>query len=113
MKVFLTGQAHRDIAGIKAYLSEKNRPNAANTVAKRLYRETSDLAKSPQKGIALSAKFGIQSDLRMWIVPPNLILYRIAGDKIIVIRIIDERRDYLAELGLREYEDDGDNGEDI
>jgi plasmid stabilization system protein ParE len=105
--VFLTAEAQRDIAAIKEYIS-KNNPAVAVKIAGRLYDETDKLADNPQKGVALSAKFGIQTDLRMWIVSPNLILYKIVNDKIIVTRVLDERRDYLVTLGLAERKDDGD-----
>jgi len=101
MQVFLTAQAHRDIAAIKSYVAESN-PNIAERIAQRLYEQANGLSKNPRIGVALSAKFGIQTDLRMRIVSPNLILYKIVEDRIIVIRIMDERRDYLAAVGLAE-----------
>ena len=69
MKVFLTTQAHLDIAEIKAHIAENN-PAVAERVAKRLYDTAGSLARNPQKGIALSAKFEIETDLRMLIVSP-------------------------------------------
>ena len=105
MKVFLTAQAHRDIAAIKSYVAEKN-PKTAERVAGRLYDQANGLIKSPQKGVSLSAKFGIETDLRMWIISPNLILYKIAAEKIIVTRVMGERTDYLAAIGLAESKKD-------
>ena len=104
MKVFFTGQAHRDIAGIKSYISEKS-PNAAKRIAGHLYDEAKALINSPLKGVSLSAKFGIETDLRMWIVSPNLILYKVTEDKIIVTRIVGEKTDYLAAIGLAKRSD--------
>lgn len=109
MKAFLTAQAHRDIAAIKSYIAQNNQ-NAANKIAKRLYGQANGLAESPLKGVALSAKFGIETDLRIWVVSPNIILYKIAGDKIIVTRVTDERRNYLAAIGLAQ-DIDSDNDE--
>jgi len=107
MRVFLTAQAHRDIAAIKSYIA-KNNPGVAERVAKRLYEQADGLSNYPRKGTALSAKFDIQTDLRIWIVSPNLILYRITEDKIIVTRVIDGRRDYLAAIGLAERNENQD-----
>ena len=101
MKVFVTAQAHRDIAAVKAYVA-KNNPAAAKRIAGNLYDEACKLVKDPLKGVSLSAKFGIQTDLRMWIVSPNLLLYKLLGERIIVTRVMGEQTDYLAALGLAE-----------
>jgi plasmid stabilization system protein ParE len=111
MKVFLTAQAHRDIAAIKEVIA-KNSPSAAERIAASLYDQAAGLAKSPKKGVALSVKFDIDTDLRMWIVRPNLILYRVTDDRIIVTRIINERQNYLAALGFTEYSKDDDTADD-
>jgi len=108
MKVFLTTQAHRDIAAIKSHIAE-NSPAAAERVTAHLHDQAKSLANSPRKGVALSAKFGIQTDLLMWIVSPNLLLYKIIEDKIIVTRVMSERRNYLAALGFSKYRDDDDD----
>ncbi|MCL2370843.1 MAG: type II toxin-antitoxin system RelE/ParE family toxin [Firmicutes bacterium] len=107
MKVFLTAQAHRDITAIRTYIAKSSQA-VANKVVERLYDSANKLAKNPRIGVALSGKFGIETDLRMRIVSPNLILYKVIDDKIIVTRIIDERRDYLAVLGLAESKDNYD-----
>ena len=101
MKVFLTAQAHRDIVAIKSYIAENN-PRTAEQVVKRLYDQADSLSRFPLKGVALSAKFDIPTDLRILIVSPNLILYKIVEDKIVVTRVIDGRRDYLTTIGLTE-----------
>ena len=99
MRAFLTAQAQRDITAVKAYVAKDNL-SASERVAAKLYDEISRLEKSPNLGLALSGKFNIETDLRMLIVSPNLILYKIIEDKIIVTRVIDGRRDYLSVLGL-------------
>jgi len=105
MKSFLTAQAHRDIAAIKAYIAQRN-PKAAKRIAGNLYDEAEKLSADPEKGVSLSAKFGIETDLRMWLISPNFLLYKITGNKIIVTRVMDERMDYLAALGFAESKSD-------
>ncbi len=102
MEVFLTAQAHRDIAAIKGFIAKKNL-STAERVAAKLYNQAAGLAKNPKIGVSISAKFGIDTDLRMWVVPPNIILYKIDNERIIVTRVINERQDYLAVLGFADY----------
>ena len=56
-------------------------------------------------GATLAGKFDVQTDLRMLVISPSLILYKIDGDRIIITRVLDGRSDYLAELGLIENEE--------
>lgn len=101
LEVFLTAQAHRDIIAVKEYI-EKDDPMIAVRVAGNLYDQAESLTDFPNKGIDMKDKFGIETDLQMLIVSPNLILYKIMEDRIIVTRVIDGRTDYLAKLELSE-----------
>jgi len=92
--------AHRDIAGIKDYIS-KDKPDAAVKMARKIYSSFDLLQDNPKIGFSLKAKFGIETDYLFWVVKPYLVFYKIESDFIRIYRVLDGRSDYLVTLKLK------------
>jgi plasmid stabilization system protein ParE len=98
---------YRDIDGIAAYIAA-DRPSAAQKVKNKIFDAIANLESGARLCPELRKKFGVDTDLRMSIVKPYLILYKIDGDIVKVYRVLDGRGDYLVALGLKErVSDDG------
>lgn len=103
MKLVYTPDAVQDIQEIKKYISVtlKNR-QSANRIGKILSNGCKQLKEQPQLGMSLEARIGEPSDLRYLICEKWLVFYRIAGDTIQIVRIMDGRTDYVKLLFLKQ-----------
>ncbi len=97
MRIMYTPASIEDIESIANYIKDKlNNPTAAITFKTRIVKAVSLLKDSPNMGVKLSEKTdAVKKDYRFIIVNNYLIFYRIEGDVIVVVRILDGRTDYL------------------
>ena len=51
-----------------------------------------------KKGIAVSAMYKIECDYRYLYVSHNYVFYRIESEKIIIVEMFDERKDFMYKL---------------
>ena len=51
-----------------------------------------------KKGIAVSAMYNIECDYRYLYVSHNYVFYRIESEKIIIVEMFDERKDFMYKL---------------
>ena len=100
MKIRYKSAALRDIQQKQEYITAvlKNKP-AAEKLTASILRGVSLLADNPRMGAPLRGKFEVDSDLRFLIISKQLIFYRIENEtQISVVRILDERQDYMSIL---------------
>lgn len=96
MKIVYTPQAKQDLTEINNYISsDLKNPIAAKNVVSRILNGIHPLADFPESGMLLSEKTGRESNYRCLSVSNYIIPYRIENDKVIIIRILDARMDYL------------------
>ncbi|MBQ6752864.1 MAG: type II toxin-antitoxin system RelE/ParE family toxin [Clostridia bacterium] len=97
MRIMYTPASIEDIESIANYIKDKLKsPTAATTFKTRIVRAVSLLKDSPNMGVKLSEKTdAVKKDYRFIIVNNYLIFYRIEGDVIVIVRILDGRTDYL------------------
>jgi plasmid stabilization system protein ParE len=100
-ELYITGQAHRDIAAILGYIA-KDKPETANKIAGKIYDRIENIADMPNIGVKMSVRFGIETDVLFSIVHPYpyLAFYKNEEEKVIVLRILDGRMNYLSILDL-------------
>jgi toxin ParE1/3/4 len=89
MRVRLSRQAERDLVAIGSWLADRN-PRAAGELIETLRKRVVALSENPMVG---RLREDLAEDMRGQVVAPYLILYRIEGDEIFVVRIVDGRRD--------------------
>lgn len=85
--------AVRDLEGIARFIAERS-PMNASRVLERLRERTRGLASLPERGRVVPelAAFGIHA-YREVIARPYRVLYRVRGRSVLVLAVLDGRRD--------------------
>ena len=95
-KLRVTPAAARDLAEISEYISNQlHNPQAARNIAKTITHDLRLLQENPHLGFSVSAKIGIETDLRAMLSGKHFIFYRVEKETIEVSRVLDGRQDYL------------------
>lgn len=100
MRIQYRPAAIADLERACAYLRETlHNAEAANALSARVLRGVSLLRENPYMGVPLCARCeDLQTDIRFLIVSKQLVFYEVLDDRIEIIRILDGRTDYLAQL---------------
>ena len=89
-------QAIRDLQELRDYIRKAlHNPSAARRISKKIMDTCGHLKKHPQLGASVAAKTGKPSDLRYLLCEKYIIFYRIDGEAVSVVRVLDGRQDYL------------------
>lgn len=84
--------ARRDLLGIVDYLVERN-PEAAAATAARLERRAAALKSTPGRGRVIPELERLQlREYRELVVPPYRLIYRTSGRRVLVLGVLDSRR---------------------
>jgi toxin ParE1/3/4 len=89
MRIRLSRQAERDLVAIGSWLADRN-PRAANELIETLRKRVKALGDNPMIG---PLRDDVAKGMRGYVVAPYLILYRVEQDELLVVRIVDGRRD--------------------
>ncbi len=96
MKLKYTPEAIADLQNTKAYISDVlHNPKAAKRITKQILDMCGSLKDHPNLGMSLKAKTDIDTDLKYLLCENLLAFYRIEGDWVMVVRILDGRTDYM------------------
>jgi len=95
-KIRLTQEATEDLRRIKEYISHELKNSAAAVrVVGRITKSFRILQDFPAAGVSLEAKTGYSTDYRMLVSENYLVFYRVNGDIVSIIRVLNGRQDYL------------------
>ena len=98
-KLQLSPEAAADLKNIQIYIAKSlQNPIAARNVMKRITDGIRVLEQYAQAGFSISARTGIDTDLRILVCGVYLVVYRVEGSVISVARVINGRQDYITEL---------------
>jgi toxin ParE1/3/4 len=89
MRVFVSAHAKGDVLRIYSYLVDCN-PAAADRTLERIERKLEQLSQFPFIG---PERPSLATGVRMAVVGTHLIIYRVDGEAVFVLRIIDGRMD--------------------
>ncbi|MBQ8663174.1 MAG: type II toxin-antitoxin system RelE/ParE family toxin [Eubacterium sp.] len=70
----------------------------AKEVISKITRAVKSLMLFEEKGISVSAVYGVECDYRYLYISHNYLFYRIEDDKIIIVEMFHEREDFMYEL---------------
>lgn len=99
--VVFSPKASEDLDSIKTYIeSELVSPRAANEKVLEILDAIDNLAVFPEIGLSLKGKVDSLSRYRCLSVSNCIVFYRIELDKVLIIRILNSRMDYLKILEL-------------
>ena len=99
--IIFSPKASEDLDSIKTYIdSELGSPQAANEKVLEILDAINNLAVFPEIGPSLKGKVDSLSRFRCLSVSNCIVFYRIGFDKVLVVRILNSRMDYLKILEL-------------
>ena len=96
MELYYTPKARNDLLQIKESIIEKfDDENLANKILRKMTETVRQLITFPYLGQELSGITGIYTDYRCLFCEKNYVFYRIEADRVCVIRVLNERQDYM------------------
>ena len=107
MELYYTPRARNDLVNIKESVIEKfDDENLAIEVLKKITKTVRQLVMFPYLGQELSGITGIYTEYRCLFCEKNYVFYRVEENRICVIRILNEKQDYMRILfGVSETEE--------
>ncbi len=94
-KLIYTPKALDDLQGIKTYVSRQFGGARAKSCVREIATTVRQLEMFPDEGPCLQDLIEYSTDYHYLVVKPNYIFYRIEGDTVRVIRILNEKQDFL------------------
>jgi len=104
--------ALEDLQHMRDYLSENWGENVALKVLKKIMSDVRGLEQYPLSGVDLGKVIDVPTDYRYLFSEKNYVFYRIELDVIRIIRVINERQNYMQQLfgiSIQSDEDDQNN----
>lgn len=99
MELYYTPKARNDLLQIKESIIEKfDDENLAKKILRKMTETVRQLITFPYLGQELSGITGIYTDYRCLFCEKNYVFYRIEADRVCVIRVLNERQDYMRVL---------------
>ena len=94
-KLIYTPKALDDLQEIKAYVAGQFGESKAKVCVKEIMSTAKQLELYPGEGPRLEDLIEYPTDYHYLVVKPNYVFYRVEGDTIRVIRILNEKQDFL------------------
>ena len=96
MELYYTPKARNDLLQIKESIIEKfDDEDLAKKILRKMTETVRQLITFPYLGQVLSGITGIYTDYRCLFCEKNYVFYRIEADRVCVIRVLNERQDYM------------------
>lgn len=96
MELYYTPKARNDLLQIKESIIEKfDDEDLAKKILRKMTETVRQLITFPYLGQELSGITGIYTDYRCLFCKKNYVFYRIEADRVCVIRVLNERQDYM------------------
>ena len=107
MEIYYTPRARNDLVNIKESVIENfDDENLAIEVLKKITKTVRHLIVFPYLGQEVSEITGIYTEYRCLFCEKNYVFYRVEADRICVIRVLNEKQDYMRILfGVSETEE--------
>lgn len=107
MELYYTPKARNDLLQIRESIIEKfDDKDLAKKILRKIIETVRQLSTFPYLGQELSEVTGIYTEYRSLFCEKNYVFYRIEGDRVCVIRILNEKQDYMRILfGISETEE--------
>jgi toxin ParE1/3/4 len=101
-EVFLTADAVRDIEELYQYIARHDAPGKAQNILTKIEKTFNSLSETPERGVHPKEllALGIREYREVFFKPYRLI-YRIIGDRVYILLIVDGRRDMQSLLQRR------------
>lgn len=108
-KLIYAPKALDDLQGIKTYVAKQFGESRAKTSVKVITSTAKQLEAFPE-GSRLEELIEYPTDYHYLVVKPNYIFYRVEGDTVRIIRILNEKQDFLQVLfGISSISEEGED----
>ena len=106
-KIDLSPEALNDLAGLKEFLDSNFGEKIEKEILKGIISDLRSLGEYPDSGSRdMFKKYGIETDYAYLVTHKNYAFYRIEGNSVKIIRILDTRRDVIYTLfGIKTVDD--------
>ena len=94
-KLIYTPKALEDLQGIKTYITNQFGEGKAKACIKEITSTARQLELFPREGSHLEDLIEYPTDYHYLVIKPNYVFYRVEGDAIRIIRILNEKQDFL------------------
>lgn len=109
-KLIYTPKALDDLQGIKAYVAKQFGQDRAKACVKEITSTVKQLEAFPGEGPHLEKLIEYPTDYQYLVVKPNYVFYRVEGDAVRIIRILNEKQDFLQILfGISSISEEGED----
>lgn len=98
LKIEYSPQALDDLQHLRAYVSTNWGDNVSKKILTKVTSDIRRLELYPMSGVNLGKKIDISTDYHYLFSEKNYVFYRIETDRILIIRVISEKQDYLHQL---------------
>lgn len=101
-------KALQDLQGIKESILDRfDSEIIADRVLRNITTSINDLAAFPYKGVELKTVIKMETDYRYLFREKNYVFYRIGNEEVSIIRVLNEKQDYMRILfGISDVEDE-------
>ncbi len=103
-------EAINDLLNKKEYLEQKFGSDNATFILEKIMDSIGNLELFPDAGISLFDKYGIESDYYYLIIKKNYVFFRYEEETIKIIRVLDDRQDFMYTLfGIKSEDSDAED----
>ena len=97
-EIFFAPESQQDLLDIKRTVAIEFGDDVAKTVVGKIIKTIRILSIYEEMGTELSKKYGIACNYRAFYSQKNYIFYRIEEDCIKIVRVLNEKRDFMQTL---------------
>ena len=94
-KIQYSKAASKDLQHIQEYISENWGEDTAKKIVKSIISDIKDLEQHPGLGVSLGKMIDFPTNYRYLFLEKNYIFYQLEADVIHIIRIANERQDFI------------------
>lgn len=111
LKVEYSPKALEDLKLLREYISTNSGEDVAKKILNKITSDIRRLELFPVSGVDLGKVIGFTTDYRYLYSEKNYIFYRLEFDRVQIVRVLSEKRDYLQQLfGISSKSDEKYNG---
>lgn len=109
-KLIYAPKALEDIQGIKTYVAKQFGEGKAKVSVKEITSTVKQLELFSGEGSCLEDLIEFPTDYHYLVIKPNYVFYRVEGDTVRIIRILNEKQDFLQILfGISSISEEGED----
>ncbi len=109
-KLVYVPKALDDLQGIKTYVAKQFGEGKAKASVKEITSTVKQLELFPGEGSRLEDLIEFPTDYHYLVIKPNYVFYRVEGDTVRIIRILNEKQDFLQILfGISSISEEGED----